>query len=103
MIDFASIQAENIPDSCVGNEKMFLFAEFGVMTIPAVIMLIAGSYRMYMIKHIGVRTVRSTKIYYTKIAITLLIALGYLSLIPINYIISQDSAASTYANKCGHD
>jgi len=79
---------------------MFLFAEFGIMTLPAVIMLISGSYRMYMIKHIGVRKVRTTKIYIAKIAITLLIALSYFSLIPINYIMTNNSVASTYANKC---
>jgi len=59
--------------------------EFGVKSIPAIILLVAGTIRVCNIKHVATGSVRYSNHFKTKIALCILMGVAYLTAIPINY------------------
>lgn len=66
--------------------------EFGVKSIPAIILLVAGTIRVCNIKHVATGSVRYSNHFKTKIALCILMGLAYLSAIPTNYALSANAA-----------
>jgi hypothetical protein len=77
--------------------------QYGVKLVPPFLFIITGSLRLAELRYVAVVRNNYSKNFILKVVLCLLLALMYLSYIPINYATNQDTGFSSWLNKCGHD
>ena len=85
------------------NGHSYIVLELGLMSVPAIVFILAATIRLCLIKHIGFKYGRITKILISKVATTITVGLVYLCLIPVNYFQTPDLLFSTIMNQCDED
>ena len=74
--------------------------QYGVSTLPALIFIIAGSYRYYSIRHTATGAVRYSISFKIKVGLSILMGITVLSYIITDFVLPADKTRSSIMNQC---